>query len=37
MEILSLHGGIIRKYKWNASTMYNIGVALVNMRIYICR
>ncbi len=33
-EILSSHGGTIRKHKRYASRLYKIGVALVNMRIH---
>ena len=31
------HGDVIRKHRQVASTLYNIGVALINMRMYIRR
>lgn len=36
-EILFSHGDIIRTCKKVASTLYNMGVALIDMRMYIRR
>ena len=36
-DILFSAGDIVRKHKMVASTLYNIGVALINMRMYLRR